>query len=107
MLEAFILGFWCIWSADRDMVADIESFTFMIVCTLVRAAMAAKIPEVNELWAAGIFIQWAYVASTFWLLNRYARTFTTTLLMGAIASVGFFYVENNIAKWTPKLLEWF
>lgn len=107
MLEAFILGFWCIWSADRDMAAGIESFTFLMVCTIVRAAMAAKMPEFGELWAAGVFIQWVYVAITFWLLNRFARAFTTTLIMGAIASVGFYRVEMRLVDWAPKLLEWF
>lgn len=48
MLMAFALGFWCIWSSNRDVKSLIESLVFTILAIIVKAVMTwSGFPEVN------------------------------------------------------------
>ena len=50
MLEAFILGFWTIWSSNRDIYALTESLGFMILVVLLRTAIAFQLPHIDLSW---------------------------------------------------------
>lgn len=39
MLTAFVLGFWCIWSANRDVNSIMESFGITIVAIVAKSLM--------------------------------------------------------------------
>ena len=47
MLEAFVLGFWMIWSADRDIYALSESLGFIVIAVIIRGFMAMTLPAMN------------------------------------------------------------
>lgn len=99
MLEAFILGFWLIWSSDRDIYPISESLWFIIIAVLVRQLMAFSIPVIDTHWVAFNGILWAYVALVFFIVNRFSTGFMTTMLMAASAGVGYFFLNENLQPW--------
>ena len=74
MLEAFILGFWTIWSSNRDIYALTESLGFMILVVLLRTAIAFQLPHIDLSWGISMGLLWAYVGLSFWVVNRFATS---------------------------------
>lgn len=58
MLEAFILGFWTIWSSNRDIYALTESLGFMILVVLLRTAIAFQLPHIDLGWGISMGLLW-------------------------------------------------
>ncbi|MRN37550.1 multidrug transporter MatE [Neisseria sp. N95_16] len=99
MLEAFVLGFWLIWSADRDIYPLTESLWFTILAVIMRQLTAFAIPEIDGYWAALNGALWAYVAVVFMIVNRFSTSFMTTMLMAAAAGVGYFQLLQYLPDW--------
>lgn len=98
MLEAFILGFWAIWTGNRDSYVLTESLGFMILVVLLRAATAFELPYIDLVWGVAMVILWVYVACAFWLINRFATNFVGTMMLAAIAAIGYFWLsQHNVA----------
>ncbi|MDO5638451.1 MAG: diguanylate cyclase [Neisseria sp.] len=95
MLEAFILGFWAIWAGDREIYAFTESLGFMILVVLLRAATAFELPHIDLVWGVSMAVLWVYVACAFWLVNRVANSFMGTMMLAALAAVGYFWLSQH------------
>lgn len=104
MLEAFILGFWLVWSSDRDIYPISESLWFIIIAVIVRQLMAFSMPDIDAHWAAFNSALWAYVALVFFIVNRFSTSFMATMLMAAVAGVGYFYLIENLHPWVDGWL---
>ena len=52
MFEAFILGFWIIWSSGRNVRAVSEGLGFTIIAILVRQLSAFDLPMIDTYWMA-------------------------------------------------------
>ncbi|KLT72627.1 hypothetical protein PL75_06985 [Neisseria arctica] len=104
MLEAFILGFWCVWSSDRDIYALTESLSFMILVVLLRTVMAFELPVIDAAWGLSMTASWAYVATVFWGINRFAGSFIVSLALSGLAAVGYFLFTQNIGDWVQLWL---
>lgn len=97
MLEAFILGFWAVWSADRDLYVLTESLMFVVLVALMRVAMDWELPVIDAMWLASYGLLWLYVALVFWLINRVAQGFLSTLTLACIGAVGYFFLAERSA----------
>lgn len=95
MIEAFILAFWAIWAGDREIYAFTEGLGFMVLVVLLRVAIAFELPHIDLVWGIAMGILWAYVACAFWLVNRFGRSFIGTMMMAALAAVGYFWLSRN------------
>ena len=100
MLESFILGFWAIWSADRDMYALSESLAFIILVVILRSFMVFALPEIDAQGAAGMAVLWVYVAIVFGVVNRFASGFVATLVLAAVGGMGYYWLSENVAIFT-------
>ena len=98
MLEAFVLGFWLIWSSERDMNILMESLVFMLLVMIMRGLISFQAPEINNLWFASMGVQWGYVAFVFWLVNRFSTGFATTLLYAAAGAGGYYWLALNATR---------
>ena len=104
MLEAFVLGFWIIWSANRDIYALSESLGFMVIVVIVRGFMTMSLPPMDGIWMAGIAVQWLYTALVLTAVNRLSSSFAATLAIAALGSMGFYWLgqpENTKAVLSP------
>ncbi|PSJ80927.1 multidrug transporter MatE [Neisseria iguanae] len=99
MLEAFVLAFWLIWSANRDIYPLTESLWFTILAAIIRQLIAFAMPEIDGYWAALNGILWVYVAAVFMMVNRFSNGFMTTLVMAPIAGIGYFQLLQYLPDW--------
>lgn len=99
MVQAFLLGFWTIWSYDRDVHAISESLSFMIIAVLISIGMNFSMPMINGEWVLIMSILWMYVALVLTLVNRYSNSFVTTMAVACAASVGFYQLSERLPGW--------
>ena len=99
MFQAFLLGFWAVWSHDRDVHALSEGMAFMIIAVLVSMGMNFAMPEINGEWAAAMGILWLYVAGVLTLVNRFSNSFVTTMMMACAGGVGFYLLSEHLPGW--------
>lgn len=84
-----------IWAGNRDIYALTESLGFMILVVLLRAATAFELPHIDAQWGVSMGMLWVYVACAFWLVNRFAGSFAGTMMMAAVAAVGYFWLSEH------------
>ncbi len=96
MLESFVLGFWMIWSSNRDIHALSESLGFILLTIIIRGFMTMSMPVADNVWVAAIIVQWVYVAVIFGIVNRFSESFTGTMVLAAAGAMGFFWLGNNV-----------
>lgn len=104
MLEAFILGFWGVWSSDRDIYAITESLMFVVLVALMRVAMSWELPVIDAMWLANYGVLWAYVAVLFWLIDRVAQGFLSTLAIATVGAIGYFLLAERSVEWVGSWL---
>ena len=106
MLESFVLGFWMIWSADRDIYALSESLGFMVITVIIRGFMFMTLPAMDGVWVAEFFIQWIYVALVLTAVNRLSNSFATTLAIAAVGSMAFYWmsIPENMKSILPSFV---
>ncbi|KPN74205.1 hypothetical protein [Neisseria sp. 74A18] len=102
MFQAFLLGFWAIWSYDRDVHAISESLTFMIIAVLISMGVNFAMPMINGEWALIMAILWMYVAGVLTVVNRYSNSFVTTMLIACISAVGFYQLSERLPGWVAS-----
>lgn len=103
MLEAFVLGFWLIWSADREIYPLSESLWFTIVAAFLRHLTTFELPLIDSVWLAYNMILWLYAAFLFIAVNRRNSSFLQTLSIAAVAGGSYFYLlqhlPNQVQNW--------
>lgn len=103
MLEAFVLGFWLVWSSDREIYPLSESLWFTIIAAFLRQLTTFEMPVVDSRWVAFNSILWLAVAVVFILVNRFSRGFMYTLLLACLAGVGYFQLVQRLPAWLDAL----
>ncbi|MFS6938116.1 Uncharacterised protein [Neisseria animaloris] len=98
MFQAFVLGFWTLWSTDRDIHALSESLSFTIISVLIAAGISFELPHINGEWFVSMTVLWAYVACVFGIVNRFAGSFMGTLVMSAASAIGYYQLAEHIPK---------
>ncbi len=65
MLEAFVLGFWIIWSSDREVYPLSESLWFTLIAVILRQLTAFDLPIIDTYWMIFNGIIWAFAGLIF------------------------------------------
>ena len=104
MLEVFVLGFWLIWSSERDISALMESLAFVGLAIFMRSVMAFSPPEINKLFMLSMGIEWVYVGLLMWAVNRFSTNFTNTLLYTLVGAGGYYWVSQHSLALAQKML---
>lgn len=99
MFQAFLLGFWAVWSYDRDIHAISESLSFMILAVLISIGVNFSMPMIDGEWVLVMGILWMYVAAVLTLVNRYSNSFVTTMVIASAAAVGFYQLSERLPGW--------
>ncbi|QEY26380.1 multidrug transporter MatE [Neisseria zalophi] len=99
MFQAFVLGFWAVWSSDRDIHAVSEGLAFTILAVLIGMGMAFEIPFIDGQWVAVNCLLWAYVSLLLGVVNRYAQNFMGSLVMASIGALGYYYFYMHLPEW--------
>ncbi|STZ75424.1 multidrug transporter MatE [Bergeriella denitrificans] len=99
MLEAFVLSFWAVWSADRELYPLSESLWFTIIAAFFRHLAEWEMPLVDGRWVAFNSVLWLYTALVFILINRLSSSFIHTLLLTAAAGIGYFHLALHLPDW--------
>lgn len=96
MLGAFILGFWCIWSANRDVNSPIEALIFTILAIAIRALMTwSGFPDFTNLFLATWGILFIYTIVVLELVHRFSRTMSGNMVISLVGALGWFV----LVKW--------
>lgn len=104
MFEAFILGFWIIWSSGRNVRAVSEGLGFTIIAILVRQLSAFDMPMIDTYWMVFNGALWAFASAVFYIIGRFSGNFMTSCVFAAIAGVGYFQLLQHLPKWVHNWL---
>ena len=75
MLEAFVLGFWIIWSSDREVYPLSESLWFTLIAVILRQLTAFDLPIIDTYWMIFNGIVWAFAGLIFSIVGRIDSNF--------------------------------
>ena len=96
MLSAFILGFWCIWSANRDINSIGESLGFTILAIIIKAFMEwSGVPDFNELLLATWGILFVFVVIVLEMVERLSESMAINMTISIVGAGGWFM----LARW--------
>ena len=96
MLTAFVLGFWCIWSANRDVNSIMESLGITIVAIVAKSLMEwSGPPEFNSTLLAVWGILFVYSVITLEMIDRFSNNMSLNLTIAIGSAVGWFF----LAQW--------
>ena len=104
MFEAFILGFWIIWSSGRNVRAVSEGLGFTIIAILVRQLSAFDMPMIDTYWMVFNGALWAFASAVFYIVGRFSGNFMTSCVFAAIAGVSYFQLHQHLPKWVHNWL---
>ena len=90
MLEAFVLGFWIIWSSDREVYPLSESLWFTLIAVILRQLTAFDLPIIDTYWMIFNGIIWAFAGLIF--------------VLAMIAGIGYFQLLQHLPDWLSKFL---
>lgn len=104
MFQAFVLGFWTLWSSDRDIHAVGEGLAFTIIAVLIGIGMNFAMPQIDAQWCAVHGILWAYAAALFAVVNRAAGSFMATMVMAALGALGYYQLYERLPAWVAGFM---
>lgn len=97
MLVAFIIGFWCIWSANRDVNSLIEGLVITIGAIIIRALMEwSGVPEFDQVTLAQWGILYVFTVVVLELVNRYSRNMGINMTLALIGAFGWFFLARYV-----------
>ncbi|QEY23612.1 multidrug transporter MatE [Neisseria animalis] len=103
MLAAFVLGFWLVWSANREIYPLSEGLWFTIIAAFLRQLAEFDMPLIDGYWAAFNGTVWMYTAAVLVIANRFGSNFATVSLMAAAAGIGYFQLILHLPSWLGSL----
>ena len=102
MLEAFVLGFWIIWSSDREVYPLSESLWFTLIAVILRQLTAFDLPIIDTYWMIFNGIVWAFAGLIFSIVGRIDSNFIISCVLAMIAGIGYFqllqHLPDDVAK---------
>lgn len=97
MLVAFIIGFWCIWSANRDVNSLLESLWLTLLAIVIRALMEwSGVPEFDTVTLAQWGVLFVFTVVIMELVNRYSRNMGINMSLALIGAFGWFFLARYI-----------
>ena len=105
MLEAFVLGFWIIWSSDREVYPLSESLWFTLIAVILRQLTAFDLPIIDTYWMIFNGIIWAFAGLIFSIVGRIDSNFIISCVLAMIAGIGYFQLLQHLPDWLSKFLD--
>lgn len=97
MLLAFVLGFWCIWSANRDVNSLGEALGFTIIAIITKSLMAwSGMPEFDTLTLTLWGLLFVYVVVVLELVDRFSNSMGTNMTIAVVAAIGYFFLAQYV-----------
>lgn len=96
MMTAFILGFWCIWSANRDINSLFESLGITIIAIVAKSMMEwSGIPNFNTVLLTTWGILFVYSVFVLEMVDRFSSNMSINLTIAISSALGWFF----LAQW--------
>lgn len=96
MMEAFVLGFWAVWLADRQISVVSEGLAFVILVNIMRAFQALELPVLGGFWAVEMAVLWLAAVLVFYAAGRCSETFIRTLMSASAGCLFYYFVSAGI-----------
>lgn len=96
MLIAFVLGFWCIWSANRDVNSLWEALVFTILSVIIRGFMDWTVPELDNVVMVAWGLLFVYVVCVLEAVDRFSRTMAINMVVAVVGAVGWFFLARHL-----------
>lgn len=97
MLMAFVVGFWCIWSANRDVNSLFESMNLVVVAIVTRSVMEwSGAPQVDGQFLASWGVIWVYTLVVLELIERFSSSMGKNLTISMSGAIGWFALAQYI-----------
>lgn len=97
MLMAFAVGFWCIWSANRDVNSLMESIGLTIAAIVIKAIMEwSGAPNFDTLLLTTWGVIWIYTVFVLEMVERFSSSMGKNLTIAIIGSVGWFAIAQYL-----------
>ena len=104
MLIAFILGFWCIWSANRDVNSIGEALGFTIMAIIIKALMEwSGSPNFDEQLLAIWGILFVFTIVILELVDRFSNSMGTNMVIAVVGAGGWFGLAKYL--FSPEGME--
>ncbi|WP_373741806.1 hypothetical protein [Neisseria sp.] len=104
MFAAFILIFWMVWSANRDVYALSESLWFTLLVVILQAGMDFNMPLITNEWMLKHAVLWAYAALAMFAGNRWGTSFMFTVVLAVAAGLGYYWLYGNAGTFVAQYL---
>ena len=97
MLIAFAVGFWGIWSANRDMKSLSESLVIIIIAIATKALMDwSGMPEFDSQLLTIWGLLYVYLVVIFELVNRFSGSMASNLIISVGGAIGYFGLSRYL-----------
>lgn len=97
MLLAFILGFWCIWSANRDVNSVGEALAFIILSIAIKAVMEwSGFPNFDEQLLATWGILFVFTIAVLEAIDRFSSSMGANMAIAVLGAGGWFALAKYL-----------
>ena len=97
MLIAFAVGFWGIWSANRDMKSLSESLIIIIIAIATKSLMEwSGMPEFDSQLLTIWGLLYVYLVVIFELVNRFSGSMAANLITSVGGAIGYFGLSRYL-----------
>ena len=91
MLMAFVLGFWCIWAANRDINSLGEAMGFTVLAIIVKAIMEwSGMPDFDPPLLATWGILLLFTVVVLELIDRFSSSMGANMGIALVGAAGWF-----------------
>ena len=93
MLTAFILGFWCIWSANRDVKSLAEALVFIVITLIAKALMEwSGMPNLDGLF----WITWGVLFIYVTVVERFSSSMGVNMTIAIGGAIGWYFLAQYV-----------
>lgn len=97
MLVAFILGFWCIWSANRDVNSVGEALGFTILSIVIKSVMEwSGMPNFDTHLIATWGILFVFVVIVLEMIDRFSSSMAANMTIAIAGALGWFFLAQYL-----------
>lgn len=97
MLMAFAVGFWCIWSANRDVNSLLEAIGLNVLAIVVKAIMEWNgAPNFDTVMVATWGALWIYTVFVLEMVERFSSSMGKNLTIAVLGSIGWFGIAQYL-----------
>ena len=97
MLIAFAVGFWGIWSANRDVNSLGEALGFTVLAIVIKSTMEwSGMPEFDSQLLTIWGLLYVYLVVIFELVNRFSGSMASNLIISVGGAIGYFGLSRYL-----------